>query len=251
MDWKDVAGVVGALAWLPHIINLAKRPKVTMVVAEQIELGFTGLGPIFNPTMAFRGENKDSLVVGVEFLVRHERGGQATFRATQLIDTAGTTQSTTGETSIHQRVSQAIAVVVGPSAVVERKVASREAGVIAESGRYINAYLAAARRLNHPALEDRVNAARQTAEAHALHEYLMQQLIWQVGRYDVHCTVLCQGQSRVWTTAFAFYLTEANVQFLRANEAGINWELRNMAFGPPEGGPNTYSWNWLYPSRQS
>lgn len=250
MDWKEAAGVIGALAWLPYLIALTRRPKVTIVVSETIEIGFTGMGPIFNPTLAFRGENKDSLIVGIEFIVEHERGARSIFRLTQLVDTAGTTQSTSGESAIHQRISQAIAVVVGQSSVAERKVCTRDAAMLTEYNRILNAYLAAARRQNHPAIEDRVRAARETAEAQTWTEFLWQHFTWQAGRYSVTCSVRCAGQSRVWTESFSFSLTEGQVQQLRANEPGIAWELRTVAFGPPPDGPRVFPWNWLYISRE-
>lgn len=57
MTFYDFLAVLGALAWLPFIIQMIreklKKPKLKIIPDKQIEIGYTTLGPIFNINIAF------------------------------------------------------------------------------------------------------------------------------------------------------------------------------------------------------
>ena len=74
LGWSDIVALVGAAAWLPQIWRFLQKPKVTPIVGGQVEIGFTHLGPVFNPKVAFRAQRRDALVTGIQYRLQHERG---------------------------------------------------------------------------------------------------------------------------------------------------------------------------------
>src|SRR5258708_7204841 len=86
LGWSDIVALVGAAAWLPQLWRFFQRPKVTPIAGGRIEIGFSNLGPIFNPKVAFRVERREALVTGIEFRVTHEKGQNTQFKCMQLIE---------------------------------------------------------------------------------------------------------------------------------------------------------------------
>lgn len=83
MDIYDWAAILGALSWAVPIFQLIKehfkRPKI-MIIPNDIELGFTSLGPILNPNLAFLVKNGDLVITNFKINVKHENGEKNTFK---------------------------------------------------------------------------------------------------------------------------------------------------------------------------
>lgn len=133
MGWiTDIIAIVGAAAWLPQLWRFFQKPRVTPIVGGQVEIGFTEFGPIFNPKVAFRAERRDALVSAINFVVRHERGQEAMFRATMLVEIGSSGQYSSGQEFSQQRVQEVVALVLTPTSIVERKIGTREAECLRE-----------------------------------------------------------------------------------------------------------------------
>lgn len=250
--WVEVTAVAGALAWLPYLLTLFRRPKVKLIVSGNVEIGFTGMGVIFNPTLAFLSQYKEALVTDVWCEVRHERGRAARFRVSQLVETSAFSQSTTGEAAIHQRTTSAIGIVLMPTVISERKLCCREGDRRAEYDRLMLEYQAAVRRLQVPDLSAWQDAALQSAEAHTFGEFLDNEFLWQPGNYTVKCEAeIAELRGRA-TLEFSFALNEGQIAFLRQNAAGLEWEARRIvAETHGERNPGAYPWRWIYPETRT
>ncbi|MFO1503493.1 MAG: hypothetical protein U1F39_06720 [Steroidobacteraceae bacterium] len=249
LRWADVVAIVGALAWLPYIIRLFLKPRVTIIPGGTIEIGFTGLGPIVNPSLAFRTEHKDALVAAIEFDVAHQRGQRATFRAVQLHETGAMTQSTSGESAVHQRTQSTVAIVLTPASIAERKVVCQEREHLATYQQRLVAYQAAVRRVQNNDAERWLADAMASPECHALRDFWTGEFFWQPGRYTVTARAKVAELSTEATTSFAFELTDAQIQLLRSNQVGLEWELVRIARAagvPNINGPETFKWHWEY-----
>lgn len=75
--------LIGALAWLPHLISLLRaaltKPEVRIITENKVELGFTTLGPILNLRIAFAVKNKDIVISAVRIRVKHDGGEERIF----------------------------------------------------------------------------------------------------------------------------------------------------------------------------
>jgi len=76
MTFFEVIAIFGALAWLPHIIQLIreklKKPILKIISDNQVEIGYTTLGPILNINFAFLSENIGSLINKIDLQLVHE-----------------------------------------------------------------------------------------------------------------------------------------------------------------------------------
>ena len=92
-SWTLVISLVGAAAWLPHLVTLiikyVRKPKLTMTPARTCEIGYTELGPIFNIKAALTAEREDILIDKVEFALSHESGDTYLFRWHEIRELKG------------------------------------------------------------------------------------------------------------------------------------------------------------------
>lgn len=249
LRWVDVAAVIGALAWLPYIVRFFWRPRITIIPGAQIEIGYTGLGPILNPSLAFRTERRDALVTAVWFEVVHERGQRAEFRGVQLVETPGVTQSTTGESAVHQRTQAAVAVVLTPATIAERKVNCQEANHLMRYEPLIVGFQTAIRRVQNANAQQWQETVLQSPECQALRDFLLNEFFWQTGNYKVAVFAKVAELRAPATATFSFSLNEAQVRLLRGNQQGIDWELRRITGEHvQQPAPPQFKWQWLYPT---
>ena len=216
MGWGDIVALVGAAAWLPQIWQYFQKPKVTPIVGGQVEIGFSELGPVFNPKVAFRAERRTALVREIRYILTHERGQKSTFKCTQLVEYGARTESSSGETAAHQRQQDVVALVITPNLIVERKTNSREVGCLRQL-EALNVGLARATdRARRPGT-DWTDAIKMQPEYETLRRFLLDAFVWQAGTYTVECLVTVEGLSAPATCAFRFFLSEISVALLLKN----------------------------------
>ena len=75
--------IIGALAWLPPLVSLIlkliRRPRLEVLSDNWAQIGFTELGPIFNPKLAFYAKNGSVLINRISAEVTHESGRRIDF----------------------------------------------------------------------------------------------------------------------------------------------------------------------------
>jgi hypothetical protein len=216
LGWSDIVALVGAAAWLPQIWRFLQKPKVTPIVGGQVEIGFTHLGPVFNPKVAFRAQRRDALVTGIQYRLQHERGQTSNFRCAQLVEYGAQTASTSGETAFHERHQDVVALVLTPTSIIERKTNSREVGCLDRLEALGIALVRAIDRTRRPG-NDWIDEVLRTPEYQEIRRFLEDSFIWQAGTYQVECAVSVADQSQPSTCRFQFVLGEASVELLRRN----------------------------------
>lgn len=248
LTWGQLVALVGAAAWLPPIVRLFRRPKVTPFPGGQIEIGFTHLGPLFNPKLAFRAQRRDALITGIEYRVTHERGQETMFRCVQLVEHGAQTESTSGERAFHQRLQDIVAIVVTPVAIVERKTISREFECL-ELLENLGINLGRATDRLRRQGTDWIDELTRSQEYTDIHRFLHDARTWQVGEYRVECTIQVAGQRRPSTCRFRFVLGDGAVEKLNANLGVIERNFRESLLPPTAGQekPKETQPNWAYP----
>ncbi len=95
MAWlTSIPAILGALAWIPHlisvIIKILEKPRLEVLSDNWAEIGFTELGPIFNPKLAFYAKNSSVLITRITSRVTHESGRETLFEWQFIVDRDGT-----------------------------------------------------------------------------------------------------------------------------------------------------------------
>lgn len=252
LTWTDVVAILGALAWLPVVVGWFQRPKITLIPGGVVEIGFTGMGAIFNPSLAFRTEKRDALVVSVSFEVQHEKGQRAVFKSGQFAETPGVTQSTTGESAIHSRVQAVRAVVLTPTTIAERKIMCQESTYQEKWDKLVDAYFTAINRirLTVPDAGKWKEGVLQSPERHACKEFMTKALFWQAGTYRAVASAKASELRKPATATFTFTLSEADIALLTSNIAHLDGELDRILQQAmdPAAKVAPFAWHWVYPA---
>src|SRR6267378_436482 len=76
MTASDIIAMIGAAAWAPQIFQwireAIKKPKLELIPAPTILLGYTPAGPIIQLAAAISSENRDVIVTNMSIRVEHE-----------------------------------------------------------------------------------------------------------------------------------------------------------------------------------
>lgn len=93
MDWPLVTGLIGAAAWIPPIISRVRKwlskPVLTLTNANQCQIGFTELGPIFNIKFAITADIESVLIDKIYFELTHDSGAKFNFRWHEVVEIKG------------------------------------------------------------------------------------------------------------------------------------------------------------------
>lgn len=83
MKFFEWIALIGAFAWLPHLIIAMKdffiRPQIRIITEKKAELGFTFFGSIINLRLAFAVKKKELVISGVKIQLTHQSGERRTF----------------------------------------------------------------------------------------------------------------------------------------------------------------------------
>jgi hypothetical protein len=88
----------------------------------------------------------------------------------------------------------------------------------------------------------------ETAEAHALKEFMAQQFVWLPGKYTVTISAKIHELRAMPKATCSFFLSPESVGLLAGNQAGIDWELRRIAGNLTTPPPHNFNWGWVYPN---
>ena len=201
MTFYDLLAILGALAWLPFIIQLIreklKKPKLKIIPDNQIEIGFTTYGPIFNINLAFLSENKSALITKIDLELIHESNEKTEF--TWIWFEESLLQLDLPQAPISYKKNQkAIALNVEENVLVEKKIGFQSIKFKEESDRLIKI-------LNEDSMNIK-NSGKALVELKSSSSYnnildfAQNSFSWKVGIYEAK---------------FKVYLAETSIKFER------------------------------------
>lgn len=255
MKPEEVAAYVGAAAWLPQIIhwgyNYFVRPKLTISIGRQVEIGFTNLGPIFNVPLAFSVANKDLILDKIEVSICHQ-GGEChdltwhglgeTF--SEITDNHGNKQT------VGKNQSAPIAIKVSTIGLFEKSVRFQDPIYHKENRQLMDELKDHARYLYR---KDSASAASELFSSKQyiqLHEKRLKHFYWKAGRYSVRIKASSQSEFVQITPNFEFDLSDSDINLLSVNCQLIGVSIQNdLGKGNPEYRPEPTKWRWVYVNR--
>lgn len=97
MKFFEAAAILGALAWLPHLIKLLKdhfiRPEVGIIAQRTAQIGYTIFGPILNLGIAFSVRHKDIVISSIKIKLKHQSGEERTLSWQGVVQSLGQLKS--------------------------------------------------------------------------------------------------------------------------------------------------------------
>lgn len=93
----EFAAILGALAWLPHLVKLIKglitTPEIRIITERTAEIGYTTYGPIFNTRIAFATKHRNIVISSIKIRLKHESGEERIFSWQGIVQRLGEMRS--------------------------------------------------------------------------------------------------------------------------------------------------------------
>ena len=254
MKLIDLIAVLGALAWLPHLIRFAyqffSRPKLRIITGAAPELGFTTFGPILNMRLAFLVDHKDLVISGMKIRLRHESGPEHVFVWQGLTQTLGTLSNPQMGNMPFQKESNVLALKAKVADVDERFVRFQSVEFL--SGKEPIEAKASSRimYLQRQGEEIDIEAFLRCDEMTDLYAYIKRAFQWKQGNYSLRFEVDSPQSYRIFGDVYEFSLTQVDVEELEKNTVQVERDYRERFIPKKEEEP-AMVWMWRYPRLQT
>lgn len=218
-DLINILAILGALAWLPHVIiwlrNWLVKPSIEIISDNEIEIGYTTYGPILNIHLAFLSRRKKSLIKNIELELTHEDHGQQTFSWVWFEEILYETDVPKAGIFPTRKNQRAIAINLNKDELIEKKIGFQQHNFKEEHERllqkttqeYLNLY----------------NAGRDINELESKNSY--NQLLshykdyfnWRSGEYHAKFIITLSENNLKFEHSFKFDLISSNIESLENN----------------------------------
>jgi hypothetical protein len=238
----ELLAILGALAWLPQLITIISRqltkPKLSIITDEDIEIGYTTLGPIFNMQIAFLAESKRVVIRTVEIELIHSNNATQNFTWDWFEETLHTVNIPQSGLIPTKKNQKAIAINVDPDSLIEKKIGFQQNSFKDEQRKLVQ--LTTEEFLNIYNAGDDVNQIRSKNTFNKLKEYYRNGFNWKIGDYRAKITVkLSDGQS--FESEVKFQLTSLDIKTIEPN-IKIAQKLVDKEYGAEVETDNNWFW---------
>ncbi len=242
----DIVAYLGAAAWLPQLLtwsyNLLKKPSVTIKSAKSVEIGYTGLGPIFNLNLSLNVNKKDTLIDFLGVIIKHEDGSEYEF------EWAGSTEIVSQITSIHgenqtiQRNNTPIQIKLSTLSLTEKLFRFRESEFV------ISQQLELAKLIEHLVYTKRKATTdheelMNSKEVDDYLKFIRAGFMWKAGTYEVTFVVRSPEKINFNHDQLNFHLDQDNIDLLMKNIEQVILYISSFIGNQPDNS----SWLWVYP----
>lgn len=248
MDFVEVAAVLGALAWTPHLISAVRnhfvRAKIRVITAKSVEIGFTSYGPILNLRLAFDVESKDIVVTDLIVRLRHESGEERVFEWQGITQSVGSMKTPEATVPL-ERDQSVLAVKLNQHNIEERFIRFQEAKFIVEKQSVESIATKKSAYLKDQEQYD-ATAFLRSQEMMELYNFIKQAFLWKAGKYTLKFELSSPQEFTIVDAEYSFLLSPYDIEELSKNKDLIQTQYRREV----EGAENreTVSWKWIYPS---
>lgn len=241
-----ILAILGALAWLPQLIIIFRnniiKPVVKIIPENQLEIGYTVLGPIINTSIAIISEKKKALIDKIEIELIHENNDSQKFTWKWFEETLYVVDLPDQRGSLPTRKNQtAIAINVQKDELVEKKIGFQQ-----------NSFQVAQKLQAQKTIEDAINLAnadKQLEDLKALKSFNdLKDLYengfnWKVGQYSLKYKVYENSIRTPFIKEISFKMTSLDINNLKSNIDKCLSEIERTYINPEIEIP---SWNWAF-----
>lgn len=240
--------VLGALAWLPSIIEALKswltRPKLSIIPDRSVEIGYTANGHVVNLRFAFTTEKKEALIRKISLVLKHERNDTHTFLWEWFEEDLMHIETSDSGPIPYKKNQRAIAIKVLVDNLIEKKVGFHEE----EFKSNYNIKLMKFRDTLHKwkLQEKDLTQFKVTNEYSEFHDHIKNSFSWKIGIYSATIKVYTDDlNNESAKTMVQFSLSSLDLKYLEQN-ISLTQEFIDKNFIDLN---NNYlpTWNWVYP----
>ncbi len=250
MTAADIAAYIGAAAWVPQIgawiYSAASRPKLKIVSASKIEIGFSMFGPIANATLAISAERRDALVEKITLLATHEHGERRNLVWRFLNENQQQIRDPQGNISSQFKNIPAVALKVSTLTLSERIVGFHDPDFEELERSTSNRLIAQFRHLeaqvgNAAALEELL----QSMDFQQAQREIENFMYWKAGKWEFLLSAQLAGVKNPHEQRFAVMFSESDITTLRKNLELLVPYFKTRLTNPED--QKLITWNWAYP----
>jgi hypothetical protein len=252
MTFMDWVAVIGALAWSPSVLKLAKdyftKPEVRIITQPSTEIGFTTLGSIFNLRMALTVKNRDLVLTGIRLHIKHESGEIREFQWQGIVQKMGQMNYPQVGAVPFEKESSVLAIKVLEQNIDERFIRFQETSFINSKFSLEQLALKKLAFLRQRGEVDYVTFLNGE-EMSELYRFIKQSSAWKQGRYTVTFELSSPKRFKVVNNKYEFHLSPVDIEELEGNKNLIEMAYLHE-YVPPAAGEirPTAPWMWRYPA---
>lgn len=242
--------IVGALAWLPHLISVIKNyfteSEVRIITQKIAEIGFTTFGPIFNMRVAFSVKNRDLVISNFTIKVKHESGEE------QLFEWQGIKQQLYKMTTIdgpipYEKESSVLAIKLNQKEIEEKSIQCQAVSFI---DRRKDLEDKAIKKLVFEKSQEHFDPMDflKCQESKDMYNYTKHSFSWKAGNYKVVYEIKSPEKFTLVGNKYEFNLNSIDIEELEANKDKIEQDYINAFYSKEDEEYKEVSWNWKNPS---
>lgn len=231
--WTLAVSIIGALAWVPHIITLLvkifQKPILTITPADHCEIGFTELGPIFNIKAALTADHKNILIDSIEFNLKHESGSNYRFKWHEVSEVKGQmiVPGITSQPIVQE--SEAIAIKILPTDFKDLLFKNRMQEHTQGIKKYDYEFNKERRRLVNNNQYD-PEKFYPTKAVQDMQSFMQSQMIWKKGKYNIKLDINNKNNAKTNVPNMNFELSDEDIVLLQVNCDNIFKLQRNKCY---------------------
>ncbi|MAU40259.1 MAG: hypothetical protein CMF31_01425 [Kordiimonas sp.] len=255
MTATEWMGVIGAAAWTPHLWLLIKKivekPSIQIITSQNVELGYTILGPIFNFHLAFAIQNKDIVATSLQVRIIHEDGDKKVFQWKAVQQNLMEVSAPDGSILPYKKQNSVLAIKLNQKNIEERFVQFQLPPFEAQKDQHEREVLDF---ISFEQAKDNFSTSTtmESKEMQNLISYIKQQFSWKAGRYSVEIEITSDEAFTVTGDRYEFLLSPQDISKLEANKELIEQHYRTAVFLDHEQGQDENAtfpkWNWVNPT---
>lgn len=216
----EIVAYIGAAAWVPQIAYLIYKASITskvlIVPDDEVSIGFTRFGPIFNLNLAVSTKRKDIIINQIGVKISHEDGSKYTFVWKGMTETISEITNQTGDKAIVEKDQPAIALKVATLSLSEKFVRFQELKFHQGFHEVYNRFEAQFLYLKTEDPNFIANSLK-CKEFQDLLEYHKSRFWWKKGVYKVEFTIESPDKYSLVKQEFKFTLKQYDVDRLNEN----------------------------------
>lgn len=251
MDVLDWVAVLGALAWLPHLFSLIRnwltKPKIRVIAPQNVSVGFTTYGPIFNLHLAFSVRHKSIVVSLLKIKLLHESGEEKIFEWRGIQQELMKARVADGSVLPYQKENSILAMKLNEKDIEERFIQFQDPSF--QTSRFkkeeaLSKNIAYLREQGKYDPEEFIG----NEDMDELYKYIEQEFSWKAGKYTVTIELTSPDKFVLVDNVHEFILTPLDVTELEKNKGGIRLDYKNMLVPQNPDDIENANWNWSNPN---
>jgi len=244
----EILAYIGAAAWVPQIAYLFYKafvtPKVIILPDEEVSIGFTRFGPIFNLNLAVSASRRDIIINKINVKISHEDGSEYIFEWKGLTETISEITNLEGDKAIVEKDQPAMALKVATLSLTEKFVRFQEAKFHQGFHEVYNNFEAHFLYLKKSD-PDFIEKSLKSKEFEDLMDYHKSRFWWRKGNYKVEFTLESPNRYKQVNQTFEFNLKQYDIDRLYENVEKIKQDYSKVIYTNKEGYEiQSVAWNW-------